>query len=121
MLSEGDKAPDFELPGDREDKVRLPGLKGKAAVLFFYPKDNTSGCTKEAIGFSERSEEFAARRTSLSRRSLGKCVDISRPGCEACQRHVFDHTLTQRCHHGSPLELKRRDHIPGYRIDTPYA
>lgn len=60
MLSEGDKAPDFELPGDREEKVKLSKLKGKAVVLFFYPKDNTSGCTKEAVAFSEKREAFAA-------------------------------------------------------------
>ena len=60
MLKDGDKAPDFELPGDREGEVSLSKLKGKTVVLFFYPKDNTSGCTKEAIGFSGKLAEFAA-------------------------------------------------------------
>lgn len=60
MLEEGNKAPDFELTGDQGEKIKLSKLKGRTVVLFFYPKDNTSGCTKEAIGFSEKRGKFAA-------------------------------------------------------------
>lgn len=56
----GDQAPDFTLPTDNGEDVALSALNGQIVVLFFYPKDNTSGCTKEAVGFSEKRNEFAA-------------------------------------------------------------
>lgn len=58
MLKEGDKAPGFELPRDGGDTVKLTQFKGKPVVLYFYPKDDTSGCTRQAIGFSEKIAEF---------------------------------------------------------------
>jgi peroxiredoxin Q/BCP len=58
MLSPGDKAPDFDLPTDT-GRVSLAGLKGKNVVLYFYPKDDTTGCTSEALQFSAEVEEFA--------------------------------------------------------------
>jgi len=48
MIKEGDQAPDFELPADDGSQVRLSALRGKRVVLYFYPKDNTSGCTTQA-------------------------------------------------------------------------
>jgi peroxiredoxin Q/BCP len=57
-LKVGDKAPLFSLPGDRGEKISLKDFKGKAVVLYFYPKDDTSGCTKEAIAFSEDIRRF---------------------------------------------------------------
>lgn len=51
-------APDFTLPQDGGDPVSLSDLRGTPFVLFFYPRDNTPGCTKEAIGFSETLPEF---------------------------------------------------------------
>jgi peroxiredoxin Q/BCP len=56
-LKAGDRAPDFDLSTDT-GRVRLSDLKGKVVVLYFYPKDDTSGCTAEAIGFSEAAAEF---------------------------------------------------------------
>ena len=53
MLNAGVKAPDFALPADDGTTVTLAGLKGRTVVLFFYPKDDTSGCTKEACGFRD--------------------------------------------------------------------
>ncbi len=53
MLKVGDKAPDFALPSTDGTIMRLKDLKGKKTVLYFYPKDNTSGCTKEACAFQE--------------------------------------------------------------------
>ncbi len=58
MLEEGKKAPDFKLPGDDGRTIHLGALKGGKVVLFFYPKDDTSGCTKEAIAFSELQAKF---------------------------------------------------------------
>ena len=52
-LEVGDNAPDFTLPTDGGGKVSLSKLKGKKVVLYFYPKDDTSGCTAEACGFRD--------------------------------------------------------------------
>ena len=57
-LTIGDKAPAFSLPGDGGKKVTLSGLKGKSVVLYFYPKDDTSGCTAEAIAFTQLAKDF---------------------------------------------------------------
>ena len=59
-VTEGRKAPEFTLPADGGREVSLSDFKGKAVVLYFYPKDDTPGCTKEAIGFSEAAEAFAS-------------------------------------------------------------
>ena len=53
-------APDFTLPAGGGRTVALRDLRGKTVVLYLYPKDDTSGCTKEAIGFSEKAAEFEA-------------------------------------------------------------
>lgn len=57
-LSRGDRAPDFELPDDSGNKVSLAIFAGRTLVLYFYPKDDTSGCTKEAIDFNGLRDEF---------------------------------------------------------------
>ena len=54
----GDKAPAFSMPTDGDGTAALKDYKGKPLVLYFYPKDDTSGCTKQAIGFSERLKDF---------------------------------------------------------------
>ena len=58
MLEAGDKAPDFDLATDT-GRVSLASLKGKNVVLYFYPKDDTAGCTKEAQEFTALAPEFA--------------------------------------------------------------
>ncbi len=60
MLDVGQPAPDFTLPRDGGDDVTLSALRPKKVVLFFYPKADTSGCTKEAIGFTEHLADFEA-------------------------------------------------------------
>jgi thioredoxin-dependent peroxiredoxin len=57
-LREGDKAPDFELSTDGGGRFRLSKQRGKPVVVYFYPKDDTSGCTLEAIDFTRRKAEF---------------------------------------------------------------
>ena len=57
-LSAGASAPDFTLPGDNGTTVSLASLAGKPVVLFFYPKDDTSGCTAESIAFSALKPQF---------------------------------------------------------------
>jgi peroxiredoxin Q/BCP len=59
-LDIGAAAPDFDLPTDGGGSVSLSGLKGKKVVLYFYPKDDTSGCTAEAIAFNGLRDKFAA-------------------------------------------------------------
>jgi peroxiredoxin Q/BCP len=54
----GAPAPDFSLPADGGRTVSLSGLRGQKVVLYLYPKDDTSGCTNEAIGFTEKKAEF---------------------------------------------------------------
>ena len=58
-LNAGDKAPDFDLPADGGGRVRLADYAGKKLVLYFYPKDDTTGCTNEAKGFTEAAADFA--------------------------------------------------------------
>ncbi len=58
--AEGDTAPQFELPRDGGGTLSLSALKGKKVVLYFYPRDDTPGCTKEAIAFSEDLDRFEA-------------------------------------------------------------
>ncbi|HUW39789.1 MAG TPA: peroxiredoxin [Rectinemataceae bacterium] len=53
MLSEGDKAPDFELVSDSGSIVKLSSLRGRTVVLYFYPRDDTPGCTTEACSFRD--------------------------------------------------------------------
>ncbi|PLX34402.1 MAG: thioredoxin-dependent thiol peroxidase [Hyphomicrobiales bacterium] len=64
-LETGQAAPDFTLPIDNGEAVSLSALKGQNVVLFFYPKDLTSGCTKESIAFSQLKGEFAAANTHI--------------------------------------------------------
>lgn len=59
-LVAGQPAPDLSLPTDGGGQVSLADLKGKAVVLYFYPKDDTSGCTKEALAFKDALAEFEA-------------------------------------------------------------
>ncbi|MGO8781527.1 MAG: peroxiredoxin [Rhodomicrobium sp.] len=59
MVQEGDPAPDFALPDADGSIVRLSDGKGRYAVVYFYPKDDTSGCTKEAIDFTALKPQFA--------------------------------------------------------------
>ena len=58
MLEVGVKAPDFTLPDQNGDLHSLSEYRGKKVILYFYPKDNTAGCTKQACGFAERYPQF---------------------------------------------------------------
>ena len=60
MIESGQPAPDFTLPRDGGSDVTLSALAPKAVVLYFYPRDDTSGCTKEAIAFTGLLSEFEA-------------------------------------------------------------
>lgn len=58
MLAEGTKAPAFELPDQNGTIHTLEEYRGKRVILYFYPKDNTAGCTRQACGFAERYPQF---------------------------------------------------------------
>ena len=64
-LSIGTKAPPFSLPATDGREISLDSLKGRKVVLFFYPKDNTSGCTLEAKDFQALKQDFAAADTEI--------------------------------------------------------
>ena len=61
MLEIGTKAPDFTLPDQNGNMHSLSEYRGKKVILYFYPKDNTAGCTKQACGFAERYPQFAEK------------------------------------------------------------
>jgi peroxiredoxin Q/BCP len=60
MLENGQIAPDFTLPRNGQGDITLSALKPKIVILYFYPKDDTPGCTKEAIAFTQMAAEFDA-------------------------------------------------------------
>ncbi|MEM1362416.1 MAG: thioredoxin-dependent thiol peroxidase [Pseudomonadota bacterium] len=59
-IEAGSEAPEFTLPQDGGEDVTLTGLRPSKVILYFYPRDDTSGCTKEAVGFTEKLAEFEA-------------------------------------------------------------
>src|SRR5712691_4633251 len=61
MVEEGKPAPDFELRSDEGETVRLSALRGRPVVLYFYPKDDTPGCTTQACGIRDAYDDFEAR------------------------------------------------------------
>jgi peroxiredoxin Q/BCP len=81
----GSSAPDFDLPRDGGGRVKLADFRGKALVLFFYPKDDTSGCTTEALAFTALADEFA---------KAGAVVIGMSPDSAACHdRFIKKHKL----------------------------
>lgn len=88
-LGVGDKAPAFNLPRDGAGKVSLASLKGKAVVLYFYPKDDTSGCTKEAIDFTALKGQFAKAGAEV----LGVSPDPVKAHDKFVEKHKLGVTL----------------------------
>ena len=81
----GDKAPAISLPRDGGDIVNLSDFAGRKVVLYFYPKNDTPGCTKEAIGFTERVNEFAALDTTI--------LGVSKDSVKKHDRFIAKHAL----------------------------
>lgn len=65
MLETGMKAPDFSLPDKDGNTVRLSDFQGKKVILYFYPKDNTPGCTRQACAFAASYEQFKAQDATV--------------------------------------------------------
>jgi thioredoxin-dependent peroxiredoxin len=61
VVGAGQEAPDFELTSDGGDRVRLSQFRGKPVVLYFYPRDDTPGCTKQACGIRDSYDDFTER------------------------------------------------------------
>jgi peroxiredoxin Q/BCP len=81
QINIGDQAPDFELPVASGEKLRLAALRGRKLVLYFYPKDDTIACTKEAIDFNAMRSEFekaGARIVGVSPDSVASHVKFAR-------------------------------------------
>lgn len=88
-LAEGEKAPDFALPDDSGGKVSLASFAGKKLVLYFYPKDDTSGCTKEAIDFNGLKAEFEKAGATI----LGASPDSAASHAKFKTKHSLDLAL----------------------------
>jgi len=85
MLSEGDSAPDFDLPCARGGNIRLSELRDYFIVLYFYPKDDTAGCTKEAINFTELKSEFE----ELDAKIIGVSPDTIKSHAKFLEKHAL--------------------------------
>lgn len=64
-VSEGDQAPDFTLPRDGGEDVTLRQFRGRPVIVYFYPRDDTPGCTRQAIAFTEAGDRLAAHNTAV--------------------------------------------------------
>lgn len=82
-LKEGDKAPDFAVPDGEGKTVRLKDLRGKKVVLYFYPKDDTPGCTKEACAFRDSFAKFKRRGIEV----LGVSLDSEKSHQKFAQKY----------------------------------
>lgn len=65
MLEEGDKAPDFNAKDQDGNEIKLADFQGKKVVLYFYPKDDTPGCTKEACSFRDANDVYAEKEIKV--------------------------------------------------------
>ncbi|MEY1555729.1 thioredoxin-dependent thiol peroxidase [Yoonia sp. R2331] len=84
-LSIGDPAPAVNLPRDGGEMIDLADFAGQAVVLYFYPRDDTSGCTKQAIGFTDHSADFAAAGAVV--------LGVSKDSVKKHDKFVAKHTL----------------------------
>jgi peroxiredoxin Q/BCP len=78
VLKEGDKAPAFTLKDQNGEKVKLTDLKGQPVVVYFYPRADTPGCTTQACGIRDRSDEYAAAGARVLGISPDRVEDIAK-------------------------------------------
>ena len=83
MLEVGTKAPDFTLPDKNGESVSLKDFAGKKVVLYFYPKDNTPGCTRQACAFAQNYEEFKKRDVAV----IGVSKDSAASHVKFAEKH----------------------------------
>ena len=98
-LAPGNRAPAFKLMTDDRGEISTTSLKGEPFVLYFYPKDDTSGCTKEAIGFSEAKKKFDAAGVAV--------IGVSKDDLNSHKKFRTKHKL--KISLGSDPELETAD------------
>lgn len=84
-LKAGDPAPDFELPSDSGQTLSLSGFRGKKVIVYFYPRDNTPGCTEQACGFRDNYPQIEERNAVV--------LGISPDGVKSHQKFKTKHNL----------------------------
>lgn len=89
MVEEGQEAPDFELTSDSGQRVRLSQFRGSPVVLYFYPRDDTPGCTKQACGIRDSYDDFTERGAVV----LGVSPDEESTHVKFKQRYGLPFTL----------------------------
>ena len=89
MVKEGDAAPDFEARDAEGNAVKLSDLRGRKVVLYFYPKDDTPGCTKEACSFRDSFAEFRSRGIEV----LGVSTDDEKSHRKFAEKYSLPFTL----------------------------
>lgn len=85
MVTDGDKAPDFDLAASGGTRCKLSDFRGQPVVVYFYPKDDTSGCTKEALAFTELADDFAE--------AGARVIGISPDGPDKHDKFIAKHSL----------------------------
>ena len=100
MIEVGQEAPDFTLPSDEGKQVSLRDFRGKKVVLYFYPKDNTPGCTTEAKEFRDAAQEFSRENAVI----LGVSKDTVESHRKFKEKHQLPFTLLSDTE-GKVLEL----------------
>ena len=85
LLTPGTPAPDFTLPDQNGNPVRLSDFRGKTVVLYFYPKDNTPGCTRQACAFAAAYEAFRSRNAVV--------IGVSKDSTASHQRFAAKYDL----------------------------
>lgn len=88
-LAVGDPAPEFDLPDAEGSRFQLSALKGKWVVLYFYPRDNTPGCTKEACGFRDAYDQYQANDVVV----LGVSADDAKAHSKFMAKHQLPFPL----------------------------
>ena len=89
MVEEGQEAPDFELTSDTGERVRLSQFRGKPVVLYFYPRDDTPGCTTQACAIRDSYDDFTERGAVV----LGVSPDEESSHVKFKQKHGLPFTL----------------------------
>jgi thioredoxin-dependent peroxiredoxin len=96
VVEEGQEAPDFELTSDAGERVRLSQFRGKPVVLYFYPKDDTPGCTTQACAIRDSYDEFEQRGAVV----LGVSPDEESSHVDFKRKHGLPFTLLADPEHG---------------------
>jgi thioredoxin-dependent peroxiredoxin len=89
MVAEGERAPDFELKSDRGETVSLSSFRGKPVVLYFYPRSDTPGCTRQASAIRDSWDEFERRGVVV----LGVSTDDERAQARFKQKYGLPFTI----------------------------